>query len=51
MGDMANSGHFDAIVIGAGVIGGAIAHELAGRGWKTLNIDKQPAAGFGSTGN
>ena len=26
---------YDAIIIGAGVIGAAIAHELAGRGWKT----------------
>jgi sarcosine oxidase subunit beta len=39
----------DAIVIGAGVIGGAVAYELARRGWRTLSVDKAPAAGFGST--
>jgi len=42
---------FDAVIIGAGVIGCAIAHELAGRGWRTLNIDKAAAAGSGSTVN
>ena len=41
----------DAIIIGAGVIGCAIAYELSKRGYKTLNIDKLPAAGFGSTSN
>ncbi len=39
----------DAVIIGAGVIGGAVAHELARRGWRTLSVDKGPAAGFGST--
>lgn len=39
----------DAIIIGAGVIGGAVAFELSKRGFKTLNIDKLPEAGFGST--
>ncbi len=42
---------FDAIIIGAGVIGCALGHELAGRGWRTLNIDKASAAGSGSTIN
>ena len=42
---------FDAIIIGAGVIGASIAFALAQRGWRTLNIDKQPAAGYGSTAN
>jgi len=42
---------FDAIVIGAGVIGGAVAHELSGRGWRTLSVDKAPQAGSGSTSN
>ncbi len=42
---------YDAIIIGAGVIGGAVGHELAGRGWRTLNIDKAPTAGAGSTSN
>ena len=41
----------DAIVVGAGVIGAAIAFELAKRGYKTLNIDKLPAAGYGPTSN
>ncbi len=41
----------DAIIIGAGIIGCAIAFEMSKRGYKTLNIDKLPAAGFGSTSN
>ncbi|MBF0277411.1 MAG: FAD-binding oxidoreductase [SAR324 cluster bacterium] len=41
----------DAIIIGAGVIGSATAFELAKRGYKTLNIDKLPASGYGSTSN
>lgn len=40
---------FDAIIIGAGVIGAAIGLELARKGWKTLNVDMLPAAGYGST--
>ncbi len=40
---------YDAIVIGAGVIGTATALELARAGWKTLSIDKLPEAGYGST--
>ncbi len=39
----------DAIIIGAGVIGAAIAFELCKRGYCTLNVDKLPAAGYGST--
>lgn len=39
----------DAIIIGAGVIGSALAFELGKRGYRTLNIDKLPEAGFGST--
>src|SRR5690348_3547053 len=42
---------FDAILIGAGVIGAAIAYELSKLGYRTLNIDKHPAAGFGPTSN
>ncbi len=42
---------FDAIIIGAGVIGAATAFELAKRGYRTLNIDKLPAAGYGPTSN
>ena len=40
---------YDAIIIGAGVIGSAINFELSKKGWKTLNIDKNPESGYGST--
>jgi glycine/D-amino acid oxidase-like deaminating enzyme len=30
---------FDAVIIGAGVLGGAIAVELARRGMRTLSVD------------
>ena len=39
----------DAVVIGAGVIGAAIALELNRIGMKTVSVDKNPAAGYGST--
>ena len=42
---------YDAIIIGAGIIGACTAYELAKRGWRTLNLDKLPAAGYGSTGS
>ncbi len=42
---------YDIIIIGAGIIGCSIAFELSKKGWKTLNIDKLPAAGMGSTSN
>ena len=41
----------DAVIIGAGVIGTATAFELCKRGYKTLNIDKLPSAGYGPTTN
>ncbi len=41
--------HYDAIVIGAGIIGTAVGLELSRKGWKTLNVDRLPAAGYGST--
>ena len=41
----------DAIIVGAGVIGSAVAFELAKRRYKTLNIDKLPTSGYGSTSN
>ena len=41
----------DVIIVGAGVIGSAVAFELAKRGYKTLNIDKLPTSGYGSTSN
>ncbi len=40
---------YDAVIIGAGVIGCAIALELARKGCRTLNVDALPAAGYGST--
>ncbi len=39
----------DAIIIGAGVIGAAIAYEMAKRGKKTLTVDRNTQAGHGST--
>ncbi len=45
------SKNYDAIVIGAGIIGCCTAFELAKKDFRTLNIDKMPAAGHGSTGN
>jgi sarcosine oxidase subunit beta len=41
----------DALIIGAGIIGASIAFELSKKGYKTLNVDKLPAAGNGSTSN
>jgi sarcosine oxidase subunit beta len=43
--------HYNAIIIGSGIIGCSIAFELSKKGWKTLNIDKLKAAGYGSTAN
>ena len=40
---------YDAIIVGAGVIGACTAFEMAKKGWKTLSIDKLPEAGYGST--
>ena len=40
---------FDAILIGAGVIGAATAFEMAKTGLKTLSLDRNSMAGFGST--
>ncbi len=39
----------DAIIIGAGVIGAAVAFELSKRGLRALSIDRNPASGYGST--
>lgn len=41
----------DVIIIGAGVIGSSIALGLARQGFRTINIDALPAAGYGSTSN
>ncbi len=42
---------YDAVIIGAGIIGANLGFELAKAGWRTLNVDKLPAAGYGSTAN
>lgn len=39
----------DAIIIGAGVIGAAVAFEMAKKGMKTLTVDRATMAGQGST--
>lgn len=48
---MTESKKYDAVIIGAGVIGANIGFELAKAGYRTLNVDKLPAAGYGSTAN
>ncbi len=40
---------YDAIVIGAGIIGACTGFELAKKGLRVLNLDKLPEAGYGST--
>lgn len=40
---------YDAIIIGAGIIGACVGFELAKRGKKVLNVDKLSGSGFGST--
>ncbi|XOV85610.1 MAG: NAD(P)/FAD-dependent oxidoreductase [bacterium] len=40
---------FDAIIIGAGVVGCSIALSLARAGIRSLNVDALPAPGYGST--
>ncbi|WP_281973451.1 NAD(P)/FAD-dependent oxidoreductase [Ruegeria faecimaris] len=39
----------DAIIIGTGVIGAAIAFEMAKVGWKTVSLDRNAQVGHGST--
>ena len=43
------SNDYDAIVIGAGVIGAATALALARKGLEVLSVDRLPSAGYGST--
>jgi sarcosine oxidase subunit beta len=43
--------YYDAIIIGAGISGAAIAYELSKKGYKTVNLEKLAAAGHGSTAN
>ncbi|MCR9213939.1 MAG: FAD-binding oxidoreductase [Proteobacteria bacterium] len=40
---------FDAIIIGAGVIGTCLAYELAKSGKSVLSLDRLPTSGYGST--
>ena len=40
---------YDAIIIGAGIIGACVGFELAKRGKRVLNVDKLAASGMGST--
>lgn len=42
---------YDVVIIGSGIMGASIAFELGKKGYKTLNIDKLPEAGLGSTAN
>jgi sarcosine oxidase subunit beta len=44
------SNKFDAVIIGAGIIGAATALALARAGRKVLAVEKLPASGYGSTG-
>ena len=48
---MSDRPSYDAIIIGAGIIGSNLGFEMSKAGYKTLNIDKLPAAGYGSTAN
>ncbi|HZT19492.1 MAG TPA: FAD-dependent oxidoreductase, partial [Dongiaceae bacterium] len=43
------AGRYDAVVIGAGVIGSAAALALARGGRRVVVVDRLPAAGYGST--
>jgi len=47
--NMNKSTSYDAIIIGAGIIGTASSLGLARKGWRVLNIDSLPASGYGST--
>jgi sarcosine oxidase subunit beta len=42
---------YDAIIIGAGIIGANLAFEMSKVGYHTLNLDKLPSSGYGSTSN
>jgi sarcosine oxidase subunit beta len=48
---MSERQQYDAIIIGAGIIGANLGFEMSKAGFRTLNIDKLPAAGYGSTAN
>jgi sarcosine oxidase subunit beta len=40
---------YDAVIVGAGIIGACVGFELAKRGKRVLNVDKLAASGMGST--
>ena len=42
---------YDVVIIGAGIIGAAVAYELSKRGQETINVEMLPASGYGSTSN
>lgn len=48
---MNRMGAADAVVIGSGVFGAAVAFELSKAGYTTVVVDKNPAPGYGSTSN
>ncbi|MGB8362686.1 MAG: FAD-dependent oxidoreductase, partial [Acidimicrobiia bacterium] len=48
---MSETRQYDVIIIGAGIIGANLAFEMSKAGYRTLNVDKLPAAGYGSTAN
>ena len=48
---MSENPRYDAVIIGAGIIGANLGFEMSKAGYHTLNIDKLPAAGYGSTAN
>lgn len=48
---MSKNPGYDAVIIGAGIIGANMSFEMSKAGYKTLNVDKLPAAGYGSTAN
>jgi len=41
--------NYDAVIIGAGIIGNCIAYELSKKGYRCLSVDKLGGSGFGST--
>ena len=48
---MSDRRQYDAIIIGAGIIGANLGFEMSKAGFRTLNIDRLPASGYGSTAN
>jgi sarcosine oxidase, subunit beta len=46
---MATKKTYDAVIIGAGVIGSSISLHLSRLGYKVINIDSKPGAGHGTT--